>query len=364
MRLDDHEIEALAVGGAVLGGGGGGEAEGGRQRMELALKMGPVDVLDIGQLDPEAWLLTVSGVGAIGVKRTFWAGAYSVRAVRLMLKHSALPIQGLISSEVGGGGVAHGWLAGAVLNLPVVDAPCNGRAHPTGTMGSMGLTENKDYVSLQAAVGGDPAQGEYVETFVKGQLSTVAKLVRQASILAGGGVAVARNPVRAAYVKENGAPGALHQALEVGKAILASQDEGAEAMAQATAQALGGEIMMQGQVVEKKLDVTGGFGVGRVLVKEDDSASQCELVFWNEYMTLEREGKRLGTFPDLIATLSLDTGLAVGTGRVEEGQRVAVLFVPKDNLILGAGMKIPRLFQDVETATGKEVIKYSFGSPS
>jgi len=363
MKMSEQEAEALVVGGAVLGGGGGGEVDGGRQRIDLALKMGPVEILDIDQLDPDAWLLTVSGVGAIGVKRTFWAASHSVRAVQLMLKHSGLLIQGLISSEVGGGGVAHGWLPGAVLDLPVVDAPCNGRAHPTGTMGSMGLTAREEFVSLQAAVGGDPGQGEYIETFVKGQLSTVAKLIRQASVLAGGGVAVARNPVPAAYVKENGAPGALRQAIEMGKAILDSQARGSEAMVEATAQALGGEIITQGKVEVKKLEVTGGFGVGQVVVKGDDS-DYYELIFWNEYMTLERGGERLGTFPDLIATLSLDTGLAVGTGRIEAGDRVAVLHAPKDNLILGAGMKNPRLFEDVERAIGKEVIKYAFGSPS
>lgn len=361
MKLSEQEIEALVVGGAVLGGGGGGGVEGGRRRTELALKMGPVEILDIDQLEPDDWLLTVSGVGAIGTKRTFTAPAYSVRAVQLMLKHSALPIRGLIASEVGGAGVAHGWLPGVVLDLPVVDAPCNGRAHPSGTMGSMGLTTREDYVSLQAAVGGDPSRGEYIETFVKGQLSTVAKLVRYASVLAGGGVAVARNPVRAAYVKEHGAPGALKQAMEVGKAILARQAGGGEAMAEATAQALGGKIVTQGKVEAKKLDVAGGFGVGRVVVRGDDSAAY-ELTLWNEYMTLEREGERLGTFPDLIATLALDTGLAVGTGRIEEGKRIAVLYVPKDKLILGAGMKDPHLFKDVERAIGKEVIKYSFCS--
>lgn len=254
MKLSDREVEALVVGGAVLGGGGGGEVDSGRQRIELALKMGPVEILGIDELDPDAWLLTVSGVGAIGVKRAFWAASHSVRAVQLMLKHSGLSIQGLISSEIGGGGVAHGWLPGAVLDLPVVDAPCNGRAHPTGTMGSMGLIAREDYVSLQVTVGGDPSRGEYLETFVKGQLSTVAKLIREASILAGGGVAVARNPVQVAYVDEHGAPGALRQAIEVGKVILDSQAQGSEAMVEATAQALGGKVVVQGEVAVKELE--------------------------------------------------------------------------------------------------------------
>jgi len=361
MKPSHREIEALIAGGAVLGGGGGDEVKEGRERIALALKMGPVEILGIDQIDPDAWLLTVSRVGAIGIEGTS-SMASQVRAVQLMLTHTGLPIQGLISCEVGGGAVAHGWLAGAVLGLPVVDAPCNGRAHPTGAMGSMGLTQKERYISLQAAVGGDPDRGEYVETFVKGQLSTVTKLIRQASVLAGGSVMVARNPVKASYAKEHGAPGALRQAIEIGKAILDSQARGGEAMAEATAQAMGGEIVVQGTVKVKKLEVSGGFGVGQVVVRADGSHHDYELTFWNEYMTLERDRVRLGTFPDLIATLSLNTGLAVGSGRIEAGERVAVLYAPKDHLILGAGMKETSLFQEVERAIGKEVIKYTFAS--
>jgi len=362
VKLDDRDVEALVLGGAVLGGGGGDEIEDGRERIAQARQMGPVKICQLDQLDPTALLLTVSRVGALGVEGAFQAPAHQVRAVKLMLDHAGLPIQGLIASEVGGGAVAHGWLAGAALNLPVVDAPCNGRAHPTGAMGSMGLTQKEGYVSLQAAVGGDPGQGEYIETFVKGQLAAVARLIRLASVLAGGSVAVARNPVPASYVREHGAPGALRQAMEVGQAILASQPQGPEAVVRATAQALGGEVVERGRVEEKGLEVRGGFGVGRLIVAREGLGGRCELTFWNEYMTLERDGERVATFPDLIATLSLDTGLAVGTGRVRVGDRVAVLCAPKENLILGAGMRDPQLFQDVEEAIGREVVRYAFGS--
>ena len=69
MRLSDQEIEALVVGGAVLGGGGGGEIDGGRQKIDLALKMGPVGILDIDQLDPDAEM-------ASGVRLSCISGAH------------------------------------------------------------------------------------------------------------------------------------------------------------------------------------------------------------------------------------------------------------------------------------------------
>jgi DUF917 family protein len=196
---------------------------------------------------------------------------------------------------------------------------------------------------------------------VKGQLSSVAKLVRQASVLAGGSVEVARNPVPAAYVKTHGAPGALRQAMELGRAVLECQGRGGRAMAEAAARALGGEIVMVGTVVEKRLDLSGGFGVGHVTVKGQNAAAY-ELVVWNEYMTLEQGGQRLATFPDLISTLSLESGLAVGTGAIKVGDRVAVLSAPKGRLILGAGMRDPALFEDVEMAIGKALVSYAFAS--
>ncbi len=40
--------------------------------------------------------------------------------------------------------------------------------------------------------------------------------------------------------------------------------------------------------------------------------------------------------------------------------RVAVLVVPRQRLILGAGMRDPELFMDVERAVGKEVVRHVF----
>ena len=49
----------------------------------------------------------------------------------------------------------------------------------------------------------------------------------------------------------------------------------------------------------------------------------CQLTFWNEYATAEKDGKRLATFPDLIMTINAKTGEPVTTAM--DGRRTGGL---------------------------------------
>ncbi|GAI06762.1 unnamed protein product, partial [marine sediment metagenome] len=42
------------------------------------------------------------------------------------------------------------------------------------------------------------------------------------------------------------------------------------------------------------------------------------------------------------------------------GQNVAILHVPRQELKLGAGMKDPEIFKQIEEVIKKQIIKYSF----
>jgi DUF917 family protein len=183
-------------------------------------------------------------------------------------------------------------------------------------------------------------------------------MVRQAAVQAGGLVAVARNPVTAAYARDNGAPGAISQAIELGRRALAA---GAQSRAAAVAEHLGGTIEARGQVTRFELVTTGGFDVGTLRV-EDPDLGDHELTFWNEYMTLnDSQRARLGTFPDLLMTLDSE-GMPLTTAEIHEGMAVQVLLVPAHRLILGAGMRDPELFRPVERAIGQSVIDFVFRS--
>ncbi len=161
---------------------------------------------------------------------------------------------------------------------------------------------------------------------LSGSLSKAAAMVRQASVAAGGMIAVARNPVTVAYARENGTPGAVCQAMKVGEAWLSHQGEAA---VDAVVAFLKGRVLIEGVVTDFSLVMENGFDVGTVQIEDT-----YEISFWNEYMTLEYNGERLATFPDLIMTFEAETGRPIVSAALAKGQQVMMLVVPRDNLIL------------------------------
>ncbi|MCX7766789.1 MAG: DUF917 family protein [Candidatus Sumerlaeia bacterium] len=353
-RIDDTITESAILGGAVLGGGGGGWIKSAKQIAKLARANGFAKIYSLTEIPDDALLLTVSAVGAPSAGSGSLAPEDYVRAVELFLTHTGLRIAGLISSEVGALGVVNGWLPSALLKVPLIDAPCNGRAHPLALMGSMGLHRKKNYVSIQTAVGGSTASGNRIELFLQGSLEAVSSLIRTAAIKSGGMVAVARNPVPARYVRKNGAPGAIAMAIRAGKIIRNYSSAGAIRMVKKLVRFFGNGLMFTGKVQQYTLNTENGLDVGTILVS--NRTGVFELTFWNEYMTLECNGNRVATFPDLIMTFDASTGMPLISAEIQEQQEVIILTVPAEKLILGAGMRDQKLLARVETAIGKKLV--------
>jgi DUF917 family protein len=358
MNIDKQTAEAAILGGTILGGGGGGWIEEGKALAYLALENGFSEIFSIRDIPDEDLLLTVSGVGAPSAGAALLKPVDYIRAVELFLEQTGINIGGLISSEIGALGIVNGWLQSAALNIPVVDAPCNGRAHPLGLMGSMGLTKKEDYISLQTAVGGRAETGNRVEAFFKGSLPEVSKKVREAAVKAGGMVAVARNPVSASYVKVNGAPGAIRMALEIGKLLLKNMRKmtDPEKTTKEIVFSLGGRFTAKGIVKKLELRTEDGFDIGKILLRERKKS--FALTFWNEYMTLEREGERIATFPDLIMTFDAQTSMPFISAQVKENREVIMMAASAQKLILGAGMRDDRLLRIIEDTIGQDILSF------
>jgi uncharacterized protein len=350
IRLDEKAVEYAVYGGAVLGGGGGGWIEDGLQIGKLAFEIGQPELITVDELQDEDLLVTVSLVGAPAAKDKYVKPIHYAKALDILSQKIGSPIQGIITNENGAGTTVNGWFQSAVTGIPVIDIPCNGRAHPTGSMGSMNLSEQPDYVSHQAAVGGKGSN--YMELSISSSLDKASTVIRKASIEAGGLLAVARNPVSVAYAKANGAAGAIQQAIEVGEALLSHKGEAA---IQAVVSKLGGKVVAEGDVTDFIIETTGGFDVGTVTIN-----NSFEMTFWNEYMTIEKNGDRFGTFPDLIMTLDAKTGKPIVSAAIEKGQQIAVISVPKENLILSSTMRNEKLMKPVEEIIKKSIIPYIF----
>jgi DUF917 family protein len=355
MRLDWNTAEALVFGGAILGGGGGGSMVSGLETAHLALSLDTPEIISLSDLPSDSLVLTVSAVGAPAAKEKSVKPMDFVRSVRIVMNALDRPLAGLIQSEMGGLASANGLIQSAVLGLPLIDAPCNGRAHPFALMGSLGLHKKEGYLSTQAACGGDPVADQNLEILVRGPIETCSSLIREASIRAGGLVAVARNPVTVAWLEETSSAGALNFAIQLGKAILIAK-KAKNPTWEAAKKHLSGEIVGQRTVAKVQLVTKGGFDHGIVVLD-----GGIELSFLNEFITLDFEGVRRYTFPDLITLFDVRTGDVVNSAEVEEGLRVAVLAARQDRLILGAGMREMDLFNRLESLLNRPIVQYLRG---
>ena len=349
LALSKRDVEAIVLGGGFFGGGGGGEVSEGLRVGKLVLSLGDLRIASLDEVPEGCYIATASLVGAPAMGG-YVKPYHMLRSTELFVEALGRELCGLIPSELGGLTVTNGWVQAALLGVPIVDAPADGRAHPTGVMGSMGLHKLRDYVSIQAAVGGSREAGNYVELVARGSLQALDRIVREASVRAGGMVAVTRNPVTRDYLRGNAAVGALSLALRVGYAMLENKENAVE-MCEKVVELLGGRVVDVGTVEDVKLESRGGYDVGDVVIRGRENAYR--VVFWNEYMSLEdRGGNVLAVFPDLIVTVDLRTSTPVTSAAIRRGEEVVLVTVPRDRILLGSGVRDPDVLKQVSEVVG------------
>jgi DUF917 family protein len=355
-----EDVEAAVTGGSVLAGGGGGWAFHGREIGELAVRYGSPQLATIDEIDPDGIVVTVSAIGSPAAPGWKMRPCDYVRALELLTQNTGKPIAAVMPSQNGAGTSTNGWLQAAITGLPVLDAAGNGRAHPTGKMGMMGLAADPSYQTIQTGVGGDAARGLYTEIVTFGSVVTTADMLRAAAVKAGGFVANARLPVSTGFVRTNAAPRAVSFAIALGIAMLEARPAGASAVIDAMSSALSGRVLVEGIITARTVETTGGFDLGTLVVTADGRTFEISLC--NEYMTVESSGERLATFPDLINTIDSATGFPLSAAQTEIGQSVVLLTAPMSAIPLGAGMRDPSVYPEVEKMIGKSLASYALAS--
>ena len=356
--LTEKDVEAAVKGGSVYAAGGGGWADHGRMLGYAAVSIGKPELIDIEELQPKDWVATSAAIGA-PASTTAWEmrGVDYVKAVQLLQEALGEKLSGLMIGQNGKSSTLNGWLPSAILGTKVVDAVGDVRAHPTGDMGSIGLAGSPKQM-IQTAVGGNRAENRYIELVVRGATAKISPVLRTAADQSGGFIDSARNPVRAKYVRQHAAPGGITLALELGEAIIAAEAKGGSAVIDAIVRTTGGTVLTKGPVTSKDLVYTKeAFDIGRFVLGEGDKAVTIHTM--NEYMAIDDAGgKRLATFPDVIATLDA-AGIPLSAGQMRVGMYVFVLHVPKKVIPLSSSVLDPAVYPSVEKAMGIELAKYA-----
>ncbi|MEM1610792.1 MAG: DUF917 family protein [Sulfolobales archaeon] len=352
----EDKMEKLVLGSAFLGGGGGGDLVLGLELAKIFARLGYVEIRSVDEVRPDAIVVTTSIVGPQSIDTWTRSSliANLVGSVRDLEKAIGKPIDGLISSEIGAVNTLSPFPASILLEIPVIDAPCNGRAHPTVLMGSMGLQRLSGYVSIIAArwgIAGDRSRGSAV---LKGSLEEVINILRSIVSMKGV-VATARNPIYISYVKDNGAPGAIALAFELGSMISNYRSDPLE-LSYRIAEKYSGAVIEGCQVIESFSEIREGLDYGRVRIKCGNM--DYILVYANENIYLEDSSGIIAVFPDLISMIDLTTGLPLLSKDLKEGSRFNIVVIRWKKLRLGSGLRYPESYDQVVRAIGRDIRVY------
>ena len=142
-----EEIESLAIGAWILGTGGGGSPYLALLNMRQLYRQGVVcRLMDASELADDDLVAVVSNMGAplVGQERLTDPKTMAL-AVTMMEEYLGRKFRAVMSLEIGGGNSIQPFMAAAMLDLPVIDGDCMGRAFPEAQMTSFAIHDLRMY---------------------------------------------------------------------------------------------------------------------------------------------------------------------------------------------------------------------------
>jgi uncharacterized protein len=336
--LDEQCLQEMVHGGAVLGAGGGGSISAGLAAGRDALARGDPRLVPLSKLPTDTVVVTLSMVGSVAHMAGQTQPARHGAALQRLSSLENRPFGALIPSEVGPQAVTYGWRESAMTGIPLADAPCNGRAHPLGLMGSMGLHRHPRYLTSTVAVAEGRQSVTRIELVLRASAAKASTLVRQAAASSGLSLSVARNPLPSSYVAKHAALGGLTYAQQIGKLLLTERPNGVLRTLRKLSVLMHGRVVAEGRVCSSTLNDRGGFTIGSILLAEH-SGRTWRVTVCNEYMALSYDRRLQAVFPDLIVLFYRENALPLASSEVEVGQFVVVFTVPRHRLKLGSTMQ-------------------------
>lgn len=333
-EITPKDLDHLAVGAAILGTGGGGDPFIGKVWAQQAMEEeGPVNLLDPEELDDEALVIPVSGLGAPTVLiEKIPEGNEPVRALRALERRLNRTAGAVCPAECGGVNSLIPFVAAARTGLPVADGDGMGRAFPEVQM----ETFNVYGIAGSPSVLVDERGTEVlIETGDNHRLEWISRGV---AIRMGGQATTADYAMSGADFKRTAVRGTVSMCMRIGEAVAGEAGvHPVEAVCAATQDTIYGRgiPLFQGKVVDVERRTTEGFAVGRAVLVGLGEYRGSEMVvrFQNENLVAVRDGEVSASVPDLICLLDSERATAITTERLRYGQRVHVVGIPSPEIL-------------------------------
>src|SRR5262245_49745112 len=295
------EIESLAIGAWILGTGGGGSPYLALLNLRKLYAQGAVvSLMDPGDLADDDRVAVVSNMGAplVGQERLTDPTTIA-RAVTMMEEVIGRRFAAIMSLEIGGGNALQPFMAAAVLDRPVVDGDCMGRAFPEAQMTSFAIHDLRMYPLTLVDVRNNAVIVARAESW-----KWMERLSRTACVAVGSIASTCKAPRTGKEVKECGILYSTSKAIRIGETVRAARRAHRDPI-QAVVDTEHGLILFRGKVSDVNRRTTEGFLRGTAALDglESDRGHRFSLAFQNEFAVGWLDGEPRVMTPDLICVL-------------------------------------------------------------
>ena len=221
MRPVEREIESLAIGAWILGTGGGGSPYLALLNMRQLYRQGRgrAGSWTPSELADDDLVAVVSNMGAplVGQERLTDPKTMAL-AVTMMEEYLGRKFRAVMSLEIGGGNSIQPFMAAAMLDLPVIDGDCMGRAFPEAQMTSFAIHDLKMYPLTLADV-----RDNAVVVARAASWKWMERISRKACVEVGSIASTCKAPRTGKEIKECAILGSTTKAIGIGRAVQAAR---------------------------------------------------------------------------------------------------------------------------------------------
>lgn len=333
----ETEVKDLTRGAVLLGTGGGGDPYIGELLLRQQLSEGRhVDVVDVDELDDEAFIVCVAGIGAPTVLvEHLQANDVCLQLLRSMEKVTGRQVDAIIPAEVGGLNSVIPLALGAQVNLPVVNADGMGRAFPHIDMVTYSVYGSRACPMVLANELGDQVIIESATSDRK--VEDIARVVTGAL---GAMTYGCLYPMSGKDVKEKAIRNSISYSMGIGAAIRVARQRSHDPVASLVSYLHQpnlhrfAKVLFDGKVVDVRRETRDGWHIATIdLCALHDSEDRFTIELQNEYLRACHNGVTVCIVPDLVSIVDRETAEPLTGERIKYGLRVKVIGLSADAMM-------------------------------
>lgn len=320
--ISEQDLEALAIGVAILGSGGGGDSHYEKLMTSYAMQQhGSVPLITIDDITEDDLIVPICFMGAplVEIEKISSGREFEGIFARIEQIYGKKPTV-LMPAEIGGGNALVPFRTAGEYALPVLDADLIGRAFPELQMNSAHLA------------GLDPSPAFIADALQNCTMIDVnnthalEKIGRAITVAVGSSAALTMYVMQKDVIASAVVSGSVSRALTIGHTILDARHAKEDPIVRLV-HALNGCVVGSGVISDIDQSIQGGFLKGNVIVR-NKSGTVIVVQYQNEYLLAWCNEAVIATTPDIIMLLEAETGAPITTESLCYGLNVCVVALP------------------------------------